>query len=513
MQTFISETIKDILKTTKVFNNVMLILPSQRAGIYVKQALKEMLPSGFLPEIITIEQFLESVSKLKKIETLPLLFDFYTIYKEVVPNPVSFDDFSSWAITVLQDFNEIDQYLINTQDLFIYVRDIQRLKKWSVKGEFKETELVKDHYSFLEKLHLLYPKLYAYLLERSMGYQGLIYREATKCIDDYLESNTHKKHIFIGFNALNKAEELLIQKVLVVEHSDIYWDIDDQFLYSNHQAGSFIRKYMTQWKYYQKNAVKTVGHSFGSKKNIQIIGASKNITQIKQAGEILEGLEDYNNTAFVLGDETLLPVALTSLPKKVRDINITMGYPLKNIPTVQLVHAIFHLFLSQERLLKKEQNVFYYKDILAVIRNATISDYLTSDKDIVTDISNHILQKNASFLTAKEVLSVIGSDESKQAKTIQAIFEPVQEVSDFIRKILHVIDHLKNKTSELEKEYLYRFHQAFTQLQTLQAQHQYFKELRTLFQFFKQIISAENLFFQGEPLRGLQLMGMLEPEC
>jgi len=510
MQTFITETIEDILKTTESFNNVVLILPSQRAGVYVKQALRKMLPAGFLPEILTIEQFLERVSKLKKVETLPLLFDFYTIYKDVVVDPVAFDDFSSWAITVLQDFNEIDQYLINTDDLFIYVRDIQRLKKWSVKGEFKETELVKDHHSFLEKLHLLYPKLYAHLLEKKLGYQGLIYREATKSIDGYLGNNDHKKHMFIGFNALNKAEEFLIQKVLEVKNSAIYWDIDDQFLHSNHQAGSFIRKYKTQWNYYQKNDLKTVGNSFDSKKNIQVIGAPKNITQIKQVGEILNGLTNYDNTAFVLGDETLLPVALSSLPEKVRDINITMGYPLKNIPTVQLIHAVFHLFLSQERLHKKEENTFYYKDILAIIKNATLSSYLESEKNTVQKISDHILQKNASFLSADEIMSVLDSSENKQTQTIRTVFSSIDSVSNFIDKVLAIIQDLKEDTSALEKEYLYRFHQAFTQLKMLQADHHYFKELSTLFKFFKQIISSENLFFQGEPLRGLQLMGMLE---
>ena len=510
MQTFITETIEDILKTTESFNNVVLILPSQRAGVYVKQALRKALPAGFLPEILTIEQFLERVSKLKKAETLPLLFDFYTIYKNVVVDPVAFDNFSSWAITVIQDFNEIDQYLINTDDLFIYLRDIQRLKKWSVKGEFKETELVKDHHSFLEKLHLLYPKLYAHLLENKIGYQGLIYREATKSIDNYLENNDHKKHIFIGFNALNKAEEHLVQKVLETENSSIYWDIDDQFLHSNHQAGFFIRKYKTEWNYYQKNELKTVGNSFNSKKSIQVIGAPKNITQIKQVGEILNGLTNYDNTAFVLGDETLLPVALSSLPKKVRDINITMGYPLKNIPTVQLIYATFHLFLSQERLHKKDENAFYYKDILAVIKNATLSSYLESEKSIVGKISDYILQKNASFLTADEIISILDSIENKQTQTIKTAFSSVDSVSDFIDKVLSIIQDLKDDTSELEKEYLYRFHQAFTQLKMLQAKHQYFNELSTLFTFFKQIISSESLFFQGEPLRGLQLMGMLE---
>jgi hypothetical protein len=510
MQTFISETIENILKTTSSFNNVVLILPSQRAGVYVKQTIKDAITAGFLPEIVTIEEFLETVSNLKKVDTLQLLFDFYTIYKDTEKDPVSFDNFSSWAFTVLQDFNEIDQYLIDTDELFVYLRDLQRLKKWSVKGEFKETELVKNHHSFLEKLNLFYPKLYAHLLNNKSGYQGLIYREATKSIDTYLSKNSKKSHIFIGFNALNKAEEYLIQKVLEVSSSAIYWDIDEQFLNSNHQAGNFIRKYSTQWNYYQKRELKIVGSSFNNPKEIKVLGVSKNITQIKHAGEILSTLSNYNNTAFVLGDESLLPVALSSLPEKVHDINITMGYPLKNIPTVQLIHAVFQLFLSQERLQKKEGNVFFYKDVLNVFKNATFANYLKSEKNISNEISNYIISENASFLSQDILLSILKNRENQLIETIRYVFDPIEEVSHFLDKILLLINSLKEETSALEKEYLYRFYQVFTQLKNLQNEHSYFKELKTLYQFFKQLISTENLFFQGEPLKGLQLMGMLE---
>lgn len=510
MRTFITDTIEDILKTTETFNDVVLILPSQRAGVYVKQALKESVKTGFLPEIITIEGFLERVSHLKKADSIQLLFDFYTIYKSVEKDPLTFDYFSSWAFTVLQDFSEIDQYLIDTNDLFLYLKDIQRLKKWSVKGEFKETELVKDHYVFLEKLHLFYPKLYAYLIERKSGYQGLIYREATKKIDSYLETNSVKKHIFIGFNALNKAEEYLIQKVLETQNADIYWDIDNRFLNSNHQAGSFIRKYIREWNYYQKNALKSIGNFFDLKKNITVISAPKNITQIKHAGEILDNLSNYNNTAFVLGDESLLPVALTSLPKKVRDINITMGYPLKNIPTVQLINAIFQLFLSQERLQKKEAHAFFYKDVLSVFKNATLTSYLHSEQNFSKALNRFIIERNASFLSEAQVLSIIEKDDIAKITVVQNILSSVKEVIDFLNKVLTLIHTLKDHVSAMEKEYLYRFHQAFTQLKNLQKEHQYFKELKTLFQFFKQLIASENLFFQGEPLKGLQLMGVLE---
>ncbi|HCY98166.1 MAG TPA: hypothetical protein DHU86_08460, partial [Polaribacter sp.] len=184
-------------------------------------------------------------------------------------------------------------------------------------------------------------------------------REACNNIDWYLEKNKHKKFFFIGFNALNKAEEFLFQKVLDTGNSDIYWDLDAAFFNSNHQAGTFIRKYTKEWKYYQKNTLKTLSNSFSQPKKIEVIGASKNTTQLKYAGEILENFTDFKNTALILADETLLPITLNSLPKNINAINITMGYPLKDIPTTSLFFSIFQLFVSQEKLQKTLVNEFY----------------------------------------------------------------------------------------------------------------------------------------------------------
>ena len=175
MQSFISETLDDILITTKSFENVTFVLPSQRAGVFLKQTLKDKISTGFLPEILNIEQFIEGVSEIKKADSIELLFHFYTIYKNKEKNADSFDVFSNWAFTALQDFNEIDQHLVNSQDLFIYLRDIERLRKWSVKGAWKETALMKDHYGFLENLGTYYTTFYDFLIVNKIGYQGLMY--------------------------------------------------------------------------------------------------------------------------------------------------------------------------------------------------------------------------------------------------------------------------------------------------------------------------------------------------
>ena len=506
MQSFISDTLDHILKTTKSFEDVVFILPSQRAKVFVKQAFKDKITVGFLPEVINIEQFINQVSGIEKADSIQLLFHFYTIYKGLEKQPVSFDVFASWAFTVIQDFNELDQHLINTKEIFIYLRDIQRLKKWSVEGDFKETALMEDHYSFLEKLNTYYNAFYKFLKENKIGYQGLMYRESCKKIDSFLDKNTTKKFFFIGFNALNTAEEFLFQKVLENKNSDIYWDIDTAFFKSNHQAGRFIRRYKKEWRYYEKNEVKTLGDTFSQPKHIEVIGASKNTTQIKYAGEILETITDFKNTALVLADETLLPITLNSLPKNINAINITMGYPLKDVPTTNLLFSIFQLFISQNKLNKTTINEFYYKDVIRFLKHQSIYKLIPE----IDAFSDDIAKQNQTFIKQSRINKLLENTSSELKEVIVSIFNSYNSIDEFIDRIINLINFLKEDVSDLEKEYLFRFYTTFTQLKTLQNEFKYFPDLKTLALFFRQLISSESLSFQGEPLRGLQLMGMLE---
>ncbi|MFD0993921.1 PD-(D/E)XK nuclease family protein [Tenacibaculum geojense] len=511
MQTFISETIQDILKTTSSFEEVVFVLPSQRAGVFVKQQLKNEITSGFLPEVINIEEFITRVSGIKKADSVQLLFHFYSIYKTIEENPDSFDVFSSWAFTVLQDFNEIDQHLINTREIFMYIRDVERLKKWSVKGSFQETELMKDHYSFTEKLNDLYNAFYAYLLDNKIGYQGVLYREATEKIDAYLANNNQKKFFFIGFNALNAAEELLFQKSVTLASGEVYWDIDATFLNSNHAAGNYVRRYQKNWKYYQQNEIKIIGNWFSQPKNIELVGASKNITQVKYAAEVLAQKSNYNHTALVLADESLLPITLNSLPQQVAAINITMGYPLQDMPTTNLLLSVFQLFITQEKLSKTTQNLFYYKDVTRLLKQPLIYRLLLSNDNSISDvISEDISKENNTFVSSNYIASFLSNIETTTQQAITMVFKKYESVNEFIDRILQLIAVLKDVVEGLEKEFLFRFHTAFTQLKNFQETYAYFLDLKTLHQFFKQLIASESLSFQGEPLQGLQLMGMLE---
>ena len=511
MQTFISETIDEILLTQTSFEDCVFVMPSQRAGVFVKETFKNKIKTGFFPKILNIESFIGQISQVSKADSIQLLFHFYTIYCEIEEHPDSFEIFSSWAFVVIQDFNEIDQYLINSDDIFTYLRDIQRMKKWSVKGEFKETELIKDHLIFMERLGTYYKKFYSFLLGRKIGYQGLMYREATKKARLFLDTNKQKKFFFIGFNALNKSEELLFQLFLEYGNSEIYWDIDKTFFEKNHSAGNFIRKYKKDWKYFEKNELKNLSNHFLNKKNIEVIGATKNVSQLKYAGEILKKFSNHQNTALVLGDETLLSVALNSIPENVNAINITMGYPLQNVPTSQLISSIFHLFITQDKLQKIVSNEFYHKDIVRFFNNPIVFQLINEGSEgVVLNIQETISKENKSFVNETEISSYLEPLHSDVSSLLLSIFKPFSSVDDFITRILNLIESARDMVSVLEKEYLYRFYNAFTQLQNLNSSRNYFQNIKTLFQFYRRIIANEKLSFQGEPLNGLQLMGMLE---
>ncbi|MFT4576674.1 MAG: ATP-dependent helicase/nuclease subunit B [Polaribacter sp.] len=511
MQTFISETLKSILNKQSSFENTVFILPSQRAGVFLKEEFKKLLPVGFLPNIINSEEFIEEITEIKKIDNVQLLFHFYSVYKNIEENSEEFESFFSWAITVLQDFNDIDQHLVNPKDIFTYLKDIERLKNWSVKKPLVQTQMMKNHFSFMEKLGEYYTAFYAYLREKNIGYQGLIYRESTKDIEEYIQKNKYKKYYFIGFNALNKAEEYLFQQMLNNGNTEIYWDIDTAFLESKHQAGTFIRKYKSDWKYYLTHELQTSSSNFGSEKSIEIIGASKNVTQIKYAGELLKKLPNFNKTAYVLADESLLPITLNSLPKEVQAINITMGYPLKDVPTTSLFIAVFNLFINQEKLQRATQEQFYFKDVLQFFKQPNIhSLFLVDGVNIFDEISLKIAQDNQAFISLSQLESFLAPLDVQSKKCILTVFKKFENSLEFIERIINLIVLLKEQANPLEKEYLFRFYTAFSQLQNLQIEYSYLKTLKTIHQLFNQLIQSESISFKGEPLQGLQLMGMLE---
>ena len=181
MTTFIFDVLKDLQTKQVNHSELTFILPSKRAGLFLKHQLSKVTNQTiFSPQILSIEEFVEEMSLLKSVSNSELLFHFYNTYIQLTKDsePDSFESFSKWAQILLQDFNEIDRYLIPQKNIFNYLSAIQDLKHWSL--EENKTDFVKKYLSFWNKLHTYYNHFTQQLLNKKIGYQGLIYREAVE---------------------------------------------------------------------------------------------------------------------------------------------------------------------------------------------------------------------------------------------------------------------------------------------------------------------------------------------
>jgi len=508
MNSFISRVVEDIFRKQKKYENLIFVLPSQRSCVFIKEEILKQLPtSSFLPKIISIENYIQEISDINLINNTQLLFEFYSVYKQHLPkeNIETFDAFSQWATIALHDFNEIDSYLVNSEYFFTSLRDVKQLEEWF--QDKKPSKLAINYLQFFEYLHILYNELNKTLKNNKFGYQGFIYKEATNNLEFYIKNNLNNHIVFVGFNALNNAEEYIFQELLNNNIASVYWDVSETILNNSNEAGVFLRKYKSEWVYYKKNPLLWIDNDELLNKQINLIGAPKNNTQIKYAGEIISKLENFNKTALVLADENLLNLTLNSLPNNVKNINITMGYALKDIPIASLFDKLFKLHLNQQKFNKADDKEFYFKDVLNVLNDPFLNKLYA---EVLQKISNKIKVENSIFLSVKTLKKFISKEEVEELSLLFSLFNFSTNMNTIITHFCTLISKLKEFTVGIEKEYLFRFYTIFQQLETLNFKYNHIEDLKTLSLFYKQILQNEKLSFQGEPLQGLQLMGMLE---
>ncbi len=512
MTTFIFDVLKDLKNQDVNLSEITFILPSKRAGLFLKHQLYKVTEQTiFAPTIISIEEFTEELSQLKTISNTELLFEFYNVYDKLTHDNGKdpFDVFSKWAQILLQDFNEIDRYLIPQKKIFNYLSAIQDLKHWSL--EENKTDFVKKYLSFWNKLHSYYLHFTEHLLNKKNGYQGLIYREAVENLDAYIQNNAAKQHVFLGFNALNTAEEAIIQKLLKNDLAKIYWDIDAFFINNPmHDAALFTRDYKFKWHYFKNNPFNWITNNYSQEKNISVYGIPKNIGQAKYIGFILDNLKketkNLDSTAVILGDENILIPVLNSLPENIDALNITMGFPLKSIPLASLFEQLFNIH-------KNSSKSFYYKEVVNVISHPFIRPlFYFKDVDYASEMIDTIHENNLIYLsierlkgfsnTHNDLIDVLFSNWDTMDSTLK-------NCSQLILAIKSYLD--KNKSSNLlSLEYLFRFNVLFNELSILNSKYNHIKTIQTLHDVYKELLNSETLDFQGEPLQGLQIMGMLE---
>ncbi|QNJ97560.1 PD-(D/E)XK nuclease family protein [Constantimarinum furrinae] len=503
MRTFLEETIESLLKEYEDISQLTLILPSKRAGGFLKHHLRTATNRTiFSPHIISIEEFVEELSDLRIIDASHLLFKSYQAYQQTdsISEKEDFDSFSSWIQTLLNDFSEIDRYLIDTESFFSYLGSIKSMELWNVKSE--QTELIQNYISFWESLPEFYTNLKELLLQDKLGYQGMVYRKASEDLEHYILNHGHKQHVFIGFNALNNAEQHIIQELLETGNSKIYWDMDIHFFNDpQHSASRFLRAYKKNWKYYSSNPFPALPNNYQREKNFRFAEVQKNTGQAKYVGQLIKEMtsEEIANTAIVLADETLLVPLLYSLPPNIDTVNITMGVSLRSFPTTQFFNSLLYTHQS-------DPETFYYKDLIRLMTHPVASVLLCSPEHIVSEISS----KNLTHITLEKLLSLA---ESMDREILMVLFDSWQDrANTALETCLNIIQQLHEKTAshKIDKVLYFQLHTIFKKIRSLSDQYAHLKSVKTVYSLFSELIATTTLDFKGDAFTGLQIMGVLE---
>lgn len=518
METFLKKTAEYLLANYKDnLEDILLVLPNKRAGLFLKNEFSQLISHPiWLPQIIGTQDFVEKVAAIEIADNLQQLFELYQTYCNIEPTPENFEDFSKWGQIILHDFNEIDRYLINVETFFKEINDIRAIEVWNV-GQTEPTELQTQYLVFWQQLSQLYQQFNKDLEVKKLAYQGRAFRTVAEQLQANPEAfiqkhlNKWKKIVFIGFNALTTAEESIITSLIKQQRAEIIWDADEYYLKDEMQeSGYFLRQH------FKKNVFsnpKWIHDKFSTtKKHISIIGIPQQVGQAKYLPELLKDLKtdnNYKNTAVVLADENLLIPVMQSIPNEVDNVNITMGYPLRNSGVTIFFETLFSLFMNGEKFGKKSQLTFHYKDFLNLFR-LPFTNIVVGQKN-GKKISSQIIKNNWVFINS-EKLSLIN-------ETLPLNFNNQTTPIELIGFCKHIIQIAKNyyldnqslsRAFTLELEYLFHFSKLFNQLELLMTNYHSVSSFKGLFSLFRQLLSTFSIELYGEPLQGLQIMGMLE---
>ena len=505
------DRIADLLEEHQLdFRHTTIIVPSQRMTAYLQAALFRKAGKPLLmPEIRTIDAWVQQLTPNPVIDPTIALFELFRIFQaDPVEHEIpTFDAFLSWGQLLLNDFDEIDRYLVDPKQLFKNLRDVREIEQWS----FNSENLSQGQQKFMAFWDKLGPYYYAFeerLNVLQCTTKGKAYRDLAAQIKRVFAKDPKRQFVFAGFNALSKAELAIFKQLsqmgraLVIMDSDQYY-LNDAF----HEAGQFQRTLL------QELGVKTlpfVADELAHKSSAMELVACAQITgQANVIGTALNRLNpnELNDTLVLLADEQLLPSLLQHLPKSIGKANITLGLPLKQ---TSLRLWVDMLFRTQEGFERRGGSSIYFKDLIQLLHHPFVLAVAgESDKRQLQALESKMIQQNWHFVDLKQVHAsgVLG-------EIFKRLFLPWKGdwrlALDQIQALNALFDEALTEKYTLEKSSIRVFSRSLVVLQNVLHDSAPTMNLHTFRTVFNQHWSKENLAYFGNPMDGLQIMGLLE---
>ena len=486
---------------------LVIILPSERASKYLVKSLVSVYEKPiFSPEITTIDRWVKRYS-LPIIDKTRLLLYLFEIYQKTPEGKeATFEDFLTWGTMLLSDFEDIDRYMLDHAKVFKNLKAIKELESWNIDDD-KLSVSQQKFMEFWDRIPVYYEGLHLKVRANDYITSALAYRKIAEDID-LIKDREGKHFIFAGFNALSTSELTIIKKLKNLKQADYIVDVDD-FYFKNqaHEAGTFIRKNLQTLEIQKPTFVQN--ELLEKELAIDIVECAQHTGQVKVAATELAKLsqEEINKTLILLADESLISSMVKNIPANVGKANITLGLPLNQTPVKTWVELLFEI---QENKGRFKTQAIYHKDLQRIINHVfTISAFGLKEKQALINVEQETIRKNKIFqnvanlpLDAKvmELLELMNTDWKNDW----------QLAMDCVRKINTLLLNLMPSTAAFERNILAIFDEALVGFQQILSENIPYFNLRSFKLLFFQHWNKKSIAYHGNPINGLQIMGLLE---
>lgn len=519
-------------------HRLAFVFPNRRAGLFFQKYLSEISEKPlFSPSILTINDLFMQLSGMHPADKIQMLFRLYELYKQRSGSSESFDEFIYWGEMLLNDFDDIDKYMVDARMLFRNVSDLKSLDDDFNYLSPEQVQAIRSFWSsfypkgdspnqqhFLELWEILYD-LYAglrtSLAKDGCGYDGMIFREVVEQLEkEPMSDFPFDQVVFVGLNALSVSEERLLLALQKKGVADFYWDYVGPWVTDPDNKASFflernLRLFPSRMQLPTTEPVQA---------EIRVMGVPSAIGQAKQVYPILQALADEQQltdesalrTAIVLPDEHLLVPVLNAIPEAIQHINVTMGYPLAGTPVAALMEYI--LTLQKNIRYIDRVPVFYFRDVLPILNHQYV---MAAAPEEVSQLVKDMTAGNRIYVHAVDL---------NRHELLSILFTPVQNTEELSDYLIHVLEALNaclrnnrpnpddeemisnstQTTVDIEQEFIFHYFATVNRMKEVMCEAKIEMRLDTYFRLLKRMTDLITIPFEGEPLSGLQVMGVLE---
>ncbi len=535
MKPFLRQVAEHYFATGEI-SRFCFVFPNRRSQLFFQKWLSDLVrESGrpvIAPGMLTVNDFFYKISGATPVDRINLLLTLYDCYKELNPAAEPLDDFIFWGDVLLGDFDDVDKYLVpagslftdvsqykGMQDDFSYLTDSQKeavkrfISNFGASGSYEADKQGPVKQRFLQIWNILFPLYSSFndtLRAQGMSYEGMVYRDlaerlqeesAVDILDEHFRHGT--TFVFTGLNALNQCEKRVLSRMRDAGIAQFCWDYSSEMIKDPRNRSSFFMKdNVLAYPQAFTPDPEPLGEPY-----IEVIGVPSSVGCAKQLPRILDSVNPGSlDTAVVLPDENLLIPVLNSIPEQIKDINVTMGYPMQGSAFFALMDEIARMQLNLR--CKDDKWMFYHRNVWTVFSNSVFTSILDDDgreviKSIRAKAKYYIPQEDfAGSELFKAVFRPVVTD-TADASGVQsaALSEYLLELAGQFGVLLKDAPGMT-----LELDFARQYYQDLNRLRS--------KEIAVLPKTFVRLVvqaeASRSVPFKGEPLKGLQIMGPLE---